>query len=710
MKTLIRIGFLAISLNFILAFWVSVGLAQTKWEKYPGNPVLDVGPSGSGDDVSVSCPFVLKDADTIYKMWYTANDGSTQGIALAHSSDGVNWTKDSTGLVIEPGPSGSWDEHHPSNVHVLKESDGTYKMWYAAWGPGAEYSRIGYATSLDGINWTKYSGNPVLREGLPGEWDDCQVTHPFVMKESDGTYKMWFQGGKGCCYYWIGYATSPDGINWTKYPGNPVLSPDLDGWDYNGVGTPFVLNEGDRFYAMWYGGGPDGGHKIGLAISQDGINWDRHPDNPILGVGAAGTWDDRYLISPSIIKESDGVLRMWYHGKGSSNRIGFANSNDDCWDLDGDVHMDEACGGWDCDDTDPSVYPGSVEGAIDDPTCSDGIDNDCDGEIDTDSECIVILVPDEQTTIQDAINAAEDRTTILVAPGIYRENIDFMGKDVTVCSVDGPVKTIIDGGRAGSTVTFANGDSPGAVLCGFTIKNGSGTYLLISPYIGFGRNVGGGIYLENSFPTITNCMITNNYAHIGGGLFLSASFPTITNCMIVRNWVTDLIHGGGGGIFLENSSPTITHCTVGSNLAGQYGGAIYCYGASPKVTNSILWGNSALYGSEIFVKSGSPVVTYSDVEGGWSGEGNIETNPSFLGEVTFRLGPGSPCVDSGTDAGVYTDMDGQRRPWGPGFDMGADEFSTEPCSVIASSGNQFMGLYMIPVLALILLRRRFLRR
>ena len=109
------------------------------------------------------------------------------------------------------------------------------------------------------------------------------------------------------------------------------------------------------------------------------------------------------------------------------------------------------------------------------------------------------------------------------------------------------------------------------------------------------------------------------------------------------------------------------------------------------------------------------MVTYSDVEGGWSGEGNIEANPSFAGAITFHLGPVSPCVDSGTDAGVYTDMDGQRRPWGAGFDMGADEFSAEPCSVIASSGNQFLALYLIPVLALVffgrrnLLKRRFLR-
>ena len=375
-------------------------------------------------------------------------------------------------------------------------------------------------------------------------------------------------------------------------------------------------------------------------------------------------------------------------------------------DDDGDGY--KICEG-DCDDIDPDVSPDAVEGAIDDPTCSDGIDNDCDGLTDTDAECIAILVPDEQSTIQDAIDAASPGNTILISQGIYRENIDFMGKDVTVHGVDGPIKTIIDGDRVGSVVAFTSGETEEAVLDGFTLRNGSGTFIILAPFIGFGSYVGGGIYLENSSPTITNCMITNNYAYLGGGLYLRGSSPTITNSMIVRNRATGLAHGGGG-LYLEDSSPTITHCTVGSNFAGQYGGAIFCDNASPRITNSILWGNSAIYGSEIHVYSGSPAVTYSDVEGGWSGEGNIDANPAFAGAVTFHLGPGSPCIDSGTDAGVNTDMDGQRRPWGAGFDMGADEFSTEPCSVIASSGGQFFTLYLIPVLALIFLSRRFLRR
>ena len=747
---------LSVSVVFflILTFNANVGMAQTEWEKYPGNPVLDVGHSGSWDDVDVWQSCALFDG-TEYKMWYSGNDGSTWRIGYATSPDGIVWTKYPGNPVLDLGPSGTWDDDYVISPTVLFEGTG-FKLWYH--GYDGSQRRIGYATSPDGIVWTKFSDNPVIELGPTGAWDDDRVSNPSVL--FDGiAYKLWYAGHDGS-HDRIGYATSLDGIVWTKFSGTSVLDLGPSGtWDDDNIVDPTVIFNGTE-YMLFYAGADGSTWQIGYATSPDGIVWTKYPGNPILDLGPSGTWDDAHLRGPTVLFDSL-AYKLWYSGHdGSCYRLGCAISLPDSCDIDGDGSFDVACGGWDCDDSDPDINPGigvypgapelcdgldtdcdgtlpddefddgdgdgymicegdcddtdpdvnplAEEGPLDDPTCSDGIDNDCDGLIDTDPECIAILVPGEQSTIHDAINAAESGNTIFVGPGFYQENIDFMGKAITVKSLAGPTKTIIDGDRAGSVVIIASGETEDAVLDGFTLQNGSGTFITL-PYVGAGFYSGGGIFCEGSSPTITNCKIANNYAYFGGGIYLRASAPTITNCMIVKNWATGIIHGGGG-IYLEDSSPTITNCTMADNYAIYYGGGIFCWNSSPTITNSILWSDYSIFDPEIHVRSGSSIVTYSDVEAGWPGEGNIEENPFFIGGGNYHLRLISPCIDAGTDAGVYTDMDGQSRPWGAGFDMGADEFSTEPCSVIASSGNQFLTLYLIPAVALIFFSRRFLRR
>ena len=83
-------------------------------------------------------------------------------------------------------------------------------------------------------------------------------------------------------------------------------------------------------------------------------------------------------------------------------------------------------------------------------------------------------VPNDYPTIQAAINAATGGDMVVVAPGTYVENIDFLGKAISVTSELGSFFTTIDGGRQGSVVRFNNSEGPGSVLQGFRITNGSG--------------------------------------------------------------------------------------------------------------------------------------------------------------------------------------------------------------------------------------------
>jgi len=84
-----------------------------------------------------------------------------------------------------------------------------------------------------------------------------------------------------------------------------------------------------------------------------------------------------------------------------------------------------------------------------------------------------IHVPADQQTIQGAINAANNGDTVLVAPGTYYENINFMGKAITVTSSAGAAQTTIDGGKKGTVVTFNAGEGLNSVLNGFTVQNGA---------------------------------------------------------------------------------------------------------------------------------------------------------------------------------------------------------------------------------------------
>ena len=175
----------------------------------------------------------------------------------------------------------------------------------------------------------------------------------------------------------------------------------------------------------------------------------------------------------------------------------------------------------------------------------------------------------------------------------------------------------------------------------------------------------------NSSPTVTNCTFSGNTADYGGAMYnFGTSSPTVTNCIFSGNTAATM----GGGIYNDNNcSPTVTNCTFSGNSASSGGGMANRVSSSPTVTNSILWADSP---SEIYNSGSSPIVTYSDIQGGYTGTGNINADPLFVGGGDYHLTAGSPCIDTGTSSGApATDLEGSPRPLGAGYDMGAYEFA-----------------------------------
>ena len=256
-----------------------------------------------------------------------------------------------------------------------------------------------------------------------------------------------------------------------------------------------------------------------------------------------------------------------------------------------------------------------------------------------------LLVPGEFPTIQAAMTAAQNGDTVLVADGTYtgagNNNLSFNSKAFTVLSENGPENCIIDCGGDAVGFWFAF-DSPEAVVDGFTITNGGGY-------------PGGGMYMYyDGNPTIRNCIITGNSSGPsgGGGILLEGAFPTIINCTITGNTASSV---GGGGIYCLMSNPTITNCVITGNTTTGLGGGVYCAeGSNPTITNSILWGDTP---EEIYVDAFSTIVVrYSDVQGDWEGDGNINADPAFvagplgpfyLSQIAAGQALDSPCVDAG---------------------------------------------------------------
>lgn len=237
------------------------------WTRYTNNPVIDVDYSGQWDSLGVETITVIIDStappSARYKAWYAGQyfNDYRYDIGYAWSADGLHWTKHNL-PVLTVGSSGAWDNAFLEGPSVLLDGN-TYKMWYAGYdaivdGQSSDGCvNIGYATSVDGINWSKYAGNPVLSTSLNG-WDMLYVQDPHVIKK-DGQYHLWYGGvdtsNLGGYGQQTGYATSNDGINWSKYAGNPILSRGNDGtWDHNLASFPSVLFDDDGTLKMWYTG------------------------------------------------------------------------------------------------------------------------------------------------------------------------------------------------------------------------------------------------------------------------------------------------------------------------------------------------------------------------------------------------------------------------------------------------------------------------
>ena len=323
-QTLIHLNAVILTL-FFFSFLPSGSLsAQTNFVKYIGNPVLPLGNPGEWDDAEAAYGHILFDGSE-YQMWYSgAPEPQFYRIGYATSSDGLNWNKHAGNPVLGPGPSGGFDDGGAWLPMVLFDGS-DYEMWYSG---NIFIGAIGRATSADGISWSRHTGNPVLTASPSGSWNPERIFNPIVIRR-DTLYQMWYSGPSASGIWQTGYATSPDGINWSQNSNNPVLTVGAPGeWDAVAAFAGSVLFV-DGQYQMWYHGTTGNaltGIEIGYATSPDGVNWTKHSGNPILR-RTPGNWDADNVSFARVIKDGH-RYRMWYTGRASSgsaiDRLGYA--------------------------------------------------------------------------------------------------------------------------------------------------------------------------------------------------------------------------------------------------------------------------------------------------------------------------------------------------------------------------------------------------
>ena len=302
--------------------------ASEQWAKYSGNPVVRPSP-GAWDSDYTTGPRVLHTGGE-FRMWYSGgNKSGGSGIGYATSLDGFSWTKLNRPVLV-PGSNGAWDS---STVAVGSVTwNGTvFTMYYRGTNPTTyQTGAIGFATSIDGVSWTKYSGNPIIKSTAV---DQTYIGSPFVVKLLL-SYDLWYTG-KNFTYQKtnsvsrILLATSLDGIKWNKWP-TPVFLPstDVSAWDSASVYSPSVYWNGTIFW-LWYSGVSQSSlaPQIGLATSPDGSTWTRFSSDPILSPGSMEGWDSAGVEQAAPVINQNSV-RLYYDGLGAftGGRIGLAQS------------------------------------------------------------------------------------------------------------------------------------------------------------------------------------------------------------------------------------------------------------------------------------------------------------------------------------------------------------------------------------------------
>jgi predicted GH43/DUF377 family glycosyl hydrolase len=265
---------------------------------------------------------VIEDQTTIVNLTLKRVPGRTGNILLI-----INWQMEGeyTDYIDNPILSRTGNDIDRFGVYesMVYKFGGEYQMWFTGY-RGDDTSYIFHANSFDGYTWQRITYSPVIYPGKTGEWDEQSVTAGPVIKKDD-MYLIYYHGRKSRLGQWhTGLATSQDGLVWEKY-NNPVLYGEEDSWDYR-VSANHVEKVGDKYYMYYTGISLEGSYNIGLTMSDDGLTWTKYSGNPVLTVNQA--WEGLGVYWSTVYKTGNSYRMIYMNKNGNVSGFGEAISYD----------------------------------------------------------------------------------------------------------------------------------------------------------------------------------------------------------------------------------------------------------------------------------------------------------------------------------------------------------------------------------------------
>jgi hypothetical protein len=255
-------------------------------------------------------------------MYAHGSNGSAETIGRFVSDDGGStWIADANPLLKGDPDSAGWDSAGVAIPVVLWDGAAGWQMWYAGTGQaGWDFgARVGYATSADGVNWTKYPSNPIFSTSASA-WDSSAVYLGGVDKVK-GTYYMYYAGRNAADYRKaVGIATSSDGISWSRYAGNPIISYATASYTSQEAYAGNAYFHDGIFYLYWicsYLVGAWGKYDVCLSTSTDGLSFSHLSANPIIAHGES--WWNPDVVE-GLLETTNPLSgeQLWYYYGGNN--------------------------------------------------------------------------------------------------------------------------------------------------------------------------------------------------------------------------------------------------------------------------------------------------------------------------------------------------------------------------------------------------------